>query len=221
MKIAICYSGNLRTYEHCVLNHANVIGNADVYISTWNEISLVDKINDPWHFKINLKLPEIVDIDYIQKVTPKKFNIKSIKIHNYNDCVIKKLKTDNHLNYQYFKIKDCYNLIENDIKKYDFIIRLRPDITIKDIAFDIDYILFNKYIWYMWEYTGNENAMNEMIWTSTAELTHKTIKIYDNLEKINSSMNRLYGEAVCYKNLEIENILNKVKTFNFNYNVIR
>ena len=60
-----------------------------------------------------------------------------------------------------------------------------------------------------------------MLWISTPDLAKKTTSIYDNLEKINNSINNVYGEAVCYKNLEIENILNKVKTFDFKYNVIR
>jgi hypothetical protein len=221
MKIAICYSGNLRTYEHCVKNHFEIIGNADIYISTWDEITESNNINDPWHHKINLNLPKKTDINYINKVTPIGFNIKSIKIDNYRDFNFKSLKSDNHLSYQYFKIKDSYNLIENYIEKYDFIIRLRPDITIKEIAFDKNYILFNKYIWYNYEYKGNQNAINETLWISTPDLAKKTSSIYDNLEKINNSIKNIYGEAVCYKNLEIENILNKVKTFDFKYNVIR
>jgi hypothetical protein len=60
-----------------------------------------------------------------------------------------------------------------------------------------------------------------MIWISAPDLVKKTSSIYDNLEKINNSIKNIYGEAVCYKNLEIENILNKVKTFDFKYNVIR
>jgi len=164
MKIAICYSGNLRTYEHCVKNHFEIIGNADIYISTWDEITESNNINDPWHHKINLNLPKKTDINYINKVTPIGFNIKSIKIDNYRDFNFKSLKSDNHLSYQYFKIKDSYNLIENYIEKYDFIIRLRPDITIKEIAFDKNYILFNKYIWYNYEYKGNQNAINETLW---------------------------------------------------------
>jgi len=58
MKIAICYSGNLRTYEHCVKNHFEIIGNADIYISTWDEIKESNNINDPWHHKIHLNRPQ-------------------------------------------------------------------------------------------------------------------------------------------------------------------
>jgi hypothetical protein len=221
MKIAICYSGNLRTYEHCVKNHLNKIGDSDIYISTWDEISRSNKINDPWHNKIDLNISEKIDANYINKVTPSSFNIKAIKIDNYKDCPLKNLKSDNHLNYQYFKIKDCFNLIEKDIEKYDFIIRLRPDITIQNISFDENHIIFNEYIWYNYQYAENRKAINEMIWISTPDLARKPTMIYDNLDKINNSIDSLYGEAACYSNLKIENILDKVKIFNFKYNVVR
>ena len=46
MKIAICYSGNLRTFSHCVKNHAEIIKEADIYISTWDTIRFSDKDNE-------------------------------------------------------------------------------------------------------------------------------------------------------------------------------
>jgi hypothetical protein len=60
-----------------------------------------------------------------------------------------------------------------------------------------------------------------MIWISTPDLARKPTMIYDNLDKINNSIDSLYGEAACYYNLKIENILDKVKIFNFKYNVVR
>lgn len=221
MKIAICYGGNLRTYEYCVKNHANIIGDADVYISTWDEILVNDKINDPWHYKVEINLPKIVTEDYIRSVTPDNFTIKSIKIDNYSNTIIKPIKNHIFLNYQYVKIKDAFNLIID--KDYDFIIRLRPDITIGQIKYSKDKIIHNEYIWYDFSKRINIEAINEMIWICNPELMEKTIRIYDNLEIINDILNHdlFYGESICYKNLQIENIINDVELFNFDYRVIR
>ena len=62
-----------------------------------------------------------------------------------------------------------------------------------------------------------------MIWVCKPELMEKTIKIYDNLEKINDLLdfNSFFGESICYKNLEIENLLDDVELYNFDYRVIR
>jgi hypothetical protein len=221
MKLAICYGGNLRTYEYCVKNHAEIIGDADIYISTWDEIQISDKINDSWHHKINIDYPKVVTEDYIKSVTPKNFNIKSIKIDNYSNAIVKPIKNYSSLNYQYIKIKDAYNLITN--KNYDFIIRLRPDITINNIKYSKDKIIYNEYIWYDYLKQKNIQVINEMIWVCKPELMEKTIKIYDNLEKINGLLdfNLFFGESICYKNLEIENLLDDVELYNFDYRVIR
>jgi hypothetical protein len=221
MKVAICYGGNLRTFEYCVKNHGEIIGNADVYISTWDEIINSNNINDPLHRKIELSYPDLVSEDYIERVMPKTFYIKSIKIEKYDSLNLKKLKKYNHLNYQYYKIKDSFNLITEN--KYDFIIRLRPDITIGSINYSEDQILFDENIWYNHKKTPSQKSINEMIWVSNYDLMSKSVRIYDNLEIINSSLSDLefYGESICHKNLEIEGLLDNIGLFNFQYNVVR
>jgi hypothetical protein len=231
MKVAICYSGNLRTYEHCVLNHSKLIDSADVYISTWDEIKFSDSINDNWHHKINLKVPDKISEDYIVEKTPSNFNIKSIKIDNLEKVKLKSIKENpvdsvgptQPLSNQYYKIKDSYDLLNKSGEEYDFVIRLRPDITIDRFYFEKDKIIFNNFIWYNLPFSLKEKSINEMIWISNMEFMKKACKIYDNIEKINDilSPESVYGESFCFQNILLENLLDHLKFENFNYRVVR
>lgn len=215
MKIALCYSGNLRTYEYCVKNHSELLGNnTDIFVSTWDTINRAERINDPWHFKCENIMPNSCDEKYIEKHTPKNFNIVSIKIESYKDYSF-----SNQLLYQYLKIKDCYNLISNP-ENYDFIVRIRPDIVIENFVFEREKLVFDQHIWYNYKYTPNVTfSTNEMIWSGNYELMEKSVRIIDNFTEV--SKYEPNGECICYRNLEYENLIDKTVFRNFNYKVIR
>lgn len=231
MKLAICYSGNLRTYEYCVKNHSSLVEQADVYISTWDEIKFSNSINDDWHYKINLEVPDIINEDYIISKTPKNLNIKKIKIDNLDVVSLKKIKENplfsddriQGLSNQYFKIKDCFDLVVNSGIEYDYIIRLRPDITIDKLYFEKDKLIFNNFIWYDLDFSIKKQAINEMVWVSNMELMKRSCKIYDNIESINDRLidDEIYGESYCFQNLLIENLIDYIKLEKFNYRVVR
>lgn len=223
MKIAICYSGNLRTFSHCVKNHAEIIKEADVYFSTWDTIKFSNKDNDPWHTRITIPAPETVTENYIINNTPSNFTIKNIKIDNEKDCVIKDIKQNKYLSYQYFKIWDAYQLILNSHNNYDYIIRLRPDITIDSMVYVPNKIVFNEYTWYNYTYNNTTKTINEMIWVSDMNRMQKSVNIYDNLAILDSKLDKekIFGESICFANLEHENLLQDLYTHNFNYRVIR
>lgn len=213
MKIALCYSGNMRTYEHCVKNHAELFQNPDVYISTWDSIDRIAKINDDWHYRFEADIQKNCDYQYIEKHTPKSFSIKGVNIEKYSSYSF-----STNLHYQYHKIKDCFNLIKNP-SEYDFIVRIRPDITISDISFNDNKLVFNSCIWHNYYFSNAAKKVNEMIWIAQPDLMSKSVKIYDNLEKF--AKDDFCGEAVCYQNLIIEDILKDTIFFNFNYRVVR
>lgn len=223
MKIAICYSGNLRTFSHCVKNHAETIKEADVYISTWDTIRFSDKDNDPWHIRITIPVPKIITESYILDNTPSNFTIKNIKIDNEKKCVIKDIKQHQYLSYQYFKIWDAYQLIINSHNNYDYIIRLRPDITIDSMVYVSNKIVFNQYTWYNYAYNNTAKTINEMIWVSDMNRMQKSVNIYDNLTILDSKLDKekVFGESICFANLEHENLLEDLYIHNFNYRVIR
>lgn len=231
MKIAICYSGNLRTFEHCVKNHSSLIKEADVYISTWDEIIFSNSINDNWHYKINLDVPNLIDEDYIISKIPQNFHVKRINIHNLHKLDLKQIKENplfsdgrtQGLSNQYFKIKDCFDLVYNSGIEYDYIIRLRPDITVDKFHFEKDKLVFNNFIWYNLDFSPKEQSINEMIWISNMELMDKSCKIYDNIETINDRLSpeKVYGESFCFQNLIVENLVDDIKIEKFNYRVVR
>ena len=53
----------------------------------------------------------------------------------------------------------------------------------------------------------------------------KACNVYNNVDKINKIIldktKKNFGENICYMNLEVENIVNNIITFNFNHNIIR
>lgn len=224
MKIAICYSGNVRTFEHCVLSHSRLFQNADVYFSVWDDFGRVEKINDAIHHKIDLNLPHKVSENYLTDKTPSNFCIKGIKIDSYSvlDNSIE-LKKDNHLKYQYYKTRDAYGMIPNNAEEYDIVVRLRCDITIENFHHDTDTIVFNKDIWYNLGWSPEHQLMNEMIWVANPDLMARSVRMFDNLEYLNSTltMSQMYGESVFYFHLVKENLLPYASFFDFNYNIIR
>lgn len=221
MKIAICYSGDIRTYKHCSENHFNVFKNADLYFSTWTTFGNKKYLNDPWHLLAQEENETLVTEDYIKKNTNKNFNI--VKIHLENKEEFKKsIDTDDFsfkLKCQYYKIKKCFELLEDN---YDFVVRLRPDILIRNIKYNEKKIIHNYHTWFNYPFYDNPSIINEMIWVSNQSLMEKTVKIYENFEKITNNINDdIHGEKICYKNLEIENLINDIEIFDFDYRVLR
>jgi hypothetical protein len=225
MKIAICYSGNIRTYETCVKNHSSLLESADIFISTWDDFGFRDTINDSWHILSERTNESLVTEEYIIKNTPNNFNIVEIKIEKYDSHLF--YSADINISFglqcQYYKIKDSYDLLLNSGKKYDYVIRLRPDITVNSFIFLKDLIVFNTHIWEDFPFNVNRTCINEMIWISNMDIMEKSVNIYNNLHKIDISLDTdtKYGESICLRNLEIEKINKKIKTHDFNYRVIR
>lgn len=64
--------------------------------------------------------------------------------------------------------------------------------------------------------------INEMIWISNYDLMEKSSRIYDNFQTIKKTLGKnMYGESCCYQNLLLENIVDHLEFFNFEYTVIR
>lgn len=216
-KIALCYSGSTRTFEYCVKNHAQIFENCDVFVSTWDKPQRLDRINSPDYKKINLNVPEKITEKYIKDLMPDQFNLVDIRVDEYNENLIKKNNATNHsqLSFQYFKIKDCFDLLKKSGMKYDFVVRIRMDITIENCFFSTDKICVPHIVWY--NYPFGQRQVNEMIWTCNQELMEKTTLTYDNLEKIQST----HGEAITYESFCMQNLQEKLQPQNFNYMVIR
>lgn len=218
MKIAICYSGSTRTFEYCVKNHASLIPNADVYISTWSDPQRVDKVAPPWYEYLDIKVPDKITYDYLEKCIPSNFKLKKIVISDYFDCP-PEFQYRPELYFQYYKIKEAYNLIEED---YDIIVRCRMDITISHFPEQFsNNLMFDPYVWA--DEKILDRKINEMIWLGTPDVMLKSVKIFDNLPKIQTitDQNTYFGESICYNNLLLEGLFDNIQFFEFGYKVWR
>lgn len=236
MKIALLYSGNFRTFNDCTQNHLEFFGdvfdNIDVYFSTWSEIKYTPWLNDPVHSYSNDRILETTKVneDLIKNYIPKKWNLVSVDIQDYNSVDHLKFdESDKSLILQYYKIKKCFDLVpkKND---YDLLIRMRPDIKIGNkLGFDLlshlvesKKILFNTNVWFDYPFQKKNSNINEMIWISNYDLMEKSSRIYDNFQTIKNTLGKnMYGESCCYQNLLLENIVDHLEFFNFEYTVIR
>ncbi len=237
MKIAILYSGHLRNYAEVIHNNIEYFRGADIdlYFSLWDNIGYTDHLNDLDYINSN----RIIDNDIlitsklIEKYTPKSVNIKSIKIEKYTPYSLNLINgINNGLANQYYKIFDCFNLI-ND--QYDFLIRLRCDvllnnqIDIKELHRMIlnNKIVFNTKVWYNHPKSDEITSINEMIWISNYKLMKKSCNIYNNEKKINEIITKRkidwknYGENITHMNLEAEKILDNIELFDFDYTILR
>ena len=240
MKIAILYSGTIRNLNETINNNIDCFnyGDIDLYFSIWDHIGYSDRINSPDYIMSNRILDKDTKIteDIIRNIVPQNINIKAIKIEKYNpdDYMLDLINgTDNPgLHAQYYKILDCFNLLD-DSENYDFIVRLRCDLFLQEkiskeyIMECNNQIIFPSKIWYDYCWTAERSSINEMMWISNKELMKKVCNIYNNGDKINSIIcnknmtDPNYGESICFMNLMAENIAGNIKTFDFNYLVLR
>ena len=252
MKIAIMYSGAIRHLASTLRNNLlcfDYCDTIDLYFSTWSHIGYADKINSPdyvAHKKVILPnteiseelIEEIVSYSVSPAFLKSKITVKNIKIEQY-DPINYKLDlingTDNPgLHAQYYKILDCFNLLDNTIN-YDMLIRCRGDIVIgnNDKEFLLKSVLDNKIIfpskiWFNHIYNKDVSlSINEMLWVSNKELMTKACSIYNNVDKINDVIKTMnteqlnFGERITYLNLKAENMIDNIQTFDFDYNILR
>jgi len=123
MKIAIILTGYLR--DNYVTNFdtinkflLNKIDNYDFFIHTWHQISEYNKL--------------LVDKDILQDL----YKTNNIIIENQNDTHIKDIITN--INYkvktfpfQFYSLKKIYDTFHDKLIYYDYIIKFRPDIGIR------------------------------------------------------------------------------------------
>lgn len=230
MKIAICYSGAIRTLSQTIENNLNFFNFADIdlYFSVWNHFGYSDKINSPDYIFAPTR-DCIINETYIRNLS---LNIKKVDIEQYianNYSFELKNGLDNQgLAAQYYKINKCFNLIEDE---YDAIVRLRCDMLLNnkfdknylEDALENDKIIFPSKIWYNHEWK-NHGSINEMLWISNYKNMKKACNIYNNVEKMNDIIElgeKNYGEKICYINLEVENMTSKIQTYDFDYRILR
>lgn len=145
MKIAICFTGFLRSFQFTCKSWNYRLKNIDndVYVYSPNTYYSLSSENS-----YDSKPEEYVDECYIRQIFGDR--LKKINLYNYSPDIYKSIVSnlnipeENFLKQKayrifsfMFNIQNCLNLIE-DINNYDFVILTRPDIILYDyLNFDV------------------------------------------------------------------------------------
>ena len=218
MKIAICFSGGLRTFKLCrkhIINLFRQIGEVDLFISTWEKPCYTEvkknkdihAINGKSVFKNLLGEKEIITEDYLKSLEDfKVIDIEPMtKMTEIMEPVSKlpwEIMSPTRLVCQYYKNFRCNNLKNEYAKKnnihYDLIVRIRCDIKISSIPqkFDVNKIYLNSMV-YAKNPSFKHKMINEMIYIANTENMNKICELYNDFNQVWSSNG--FGEGVSYK----------------------
>jgi len=233
VKIAVCYSGGLRTFIKCYEQNHKVLsqlGEIDYYISTWEspcytKVARFDDVlavNGYTIYDDMLRPDEIVTEKYLKSFLDfKKIDIESMdrmeEILKPYETLPWHIMSPLRLVSQYYKLKRAFDLVDGD---YDLCVRIRPDVVIHQLPkISLDKIYMNHMV-YVECAAISTGTINEMLYISNMENMRKMCNIYENFDKL-WNIHDAYGERMSYKNLEIEGLLEKVELFDFDLRVIR
>jgi len=146
MKVALCISGQMRTYRHCFTHlKKNILDplNPDVFIYTWSDAGICTKADQ------EKKRPFVeapVTYDFLHNL----YHPKSAVIQEYKDTyseemhgvripdILKKMEPNHYRGAipMFFTMYECNELKRqhevNGCFRYDLVIRLRPDLLIRE-----------------------------------------------------------------------------------------
>jgi len=145
-KIAILIPGLARTYKDTFENFKeNLLSNNsfefDIFIDTWNKVGRRKDSHVYMGEEKRYDEEEELDVEELKRIyNPKKINVEEwdtfkedLKIHahsfrQYSEIPYKNIEA---LFSQYYKMKNCFNLIEDPLS-YDLVIRTRFDIVLNE-----------------------------------------------------------------------------------------
>jgi hypothetical protein len=242
MKIALFISGHPRTFFHTFKSNIDLIKTkidgceVDVFYSFWDDVSRIDKINDPWH---NYPTDLVDKFDFsIQSISEYLIKSGADKVIGeiestekmYSIIESSPFNKNKNLSSQYYKIQRVSDVFFDD--SYDFYVRIRPDIVINEFLSKEKIlestgkkILFvNSFFWYNAEYSGG--PCNEMIWCSNKNIFPGTNRLYSNQEEIKKVVSDAdtFGEFLTghfFKRLESSKYVEYIEKFNFDFRVYR
>lgn len=169
-RVAVCMSGHSRTWKHCYENITNFLKHDDYefdyFIHTWhvNEYSGIFEFENGKHSSVKI-IHESNPEEYVNAYNPKLFKIQNQVTFQKRIDKFKKIEGNNTINLMYsFKqsilLKKLYERRNNF--KYDFVIKLRPDVFFINQKFeDHVFLLKNKersfltYFWYEHDWKNN------------------------------------------------------------------
>jgi hypothetical protein len=222
-KIAIIFAGQLRCFDYIVDNLLqNVINyyNADVFCHTWTSN---EKDGTP-----NLDKNEIET--KLQKLNPKKIQIDEFILEKYvtDENLLKKYKDPKDNWYgsrsprtiaHYYSVYAANELkkqyeIENNFK-YDFVIRSRYDMELKDVLYPLSELLkldINSF--YMHTHSSSNNV-NPGVYFGGSEVMDKVSSMYTFFNTYFNQGIIIFDECVFNHHLKYQNI--NIKRINLPY----
>jgi hypothetical protein len=186
MKIAVCFSGMVRTSNYVTPNllryFGNLFPNIDFFMHTWNitqhkqyTIGAMALLSDNYkNCSIESSYPIICNMVNDYK------NFKKIKIEEFsNECKIYNSFPLWYSWVQSIKLKEEY---ENEYNfKYDVVLKMRPDMIFPEdstLQKEIDNFLNNPELFYVMG--GDESRLNDVYFLSSSDNMNIATKIIDN-----------------------------------------
>jgi hypothetical protein len=216
----------------------STLGDVDYFMATWEKpcYTKVERYNDihaiggDTIYDDLLKPDDIITDNYLKSFLPFKktiimpMNIMDLLIESCQDLKWS-IMSPTRLVAQYYMMNTCnaWRKSQEDKlgKKYDLIVRLRPDILIGKIPVisDLEKVYINNIV-YKDTPADLSDMVNEMIYISNGSNMDKICKIYENFRSL-WNINEGYGERISRNNLELMGLLDNCETFDFNLTVIR
>ena len=240
MKICLFTSGYIRTLSAVFDKNINLIksihpnSKIDICYSFWDQNHLSDRINDPWHYRINnynfgeISKDRINDYFHSLGIDEIFGDIESFSI---SEKIIQEssfISEKRRLSSQYYKI---YSVAERYFSKgYDLYVTIRPDVIIQKFISEQEVknfknknsIIVNKNYWYNALYDGKD--CNEYIWISNENTFVKSNSQYLHLNQLIKQVKECYGEIITgthFKNLLFSGDISNIDIFDFDYRVVR
>lgn len=201
MKVAVCISGHMRTYHNTYQSLYDKIlnkYNCDVFIATYPTLGSAYS-----HIKgvDGILVKSSVDLEHIKHI----FNPKKIKIIENDDFL------HSYYNYQYYRfnigmfraIYECNQLKidseQENNKKYDLVLRIRPDIIIDQISLELpspkSIIVPNRG-------KAHDNGITDQIAFASSDVMDIYSLLYKRADKLKTEYNLQHPEIILKKYLE-------------------
>ena len=219
MKVAICFSGSIRDFPTCLPSLRRYVLdnlNADIFLHLWKMDDVSDLSSDfKWrndHCREQYVIDQLKPISYVvdkySDIWEKKILSESgiilpndIKSRNYgtNACGM------------YYKIQQCFRLLEASNKKYDLIIRARLDFIWEDNIFlsDFNSIDDNKVFLIKDRYATHSKLLNnDKFFAGSPAVMKKMCNLFDYIKEYQAHLPMVEGQTL--QKLHIQRLSLKV-----------
>jgi len=239
LRVALCISGQMRTYLDCidsVYKHIMTKCNPDVFIHTWESTGGCEYIGE-----------KESDILVLETELKKIYNAKVVVVEKFKDSyfdeiggvkippILKELEYEHAKTFlpMLYKMKKCDQLRqhyeEDNSFKYDFVIRIRPDLKLTSNI--PEYVFENRNI--LWTRDCDSFRINDQYLIASSEIMDKFMSLWEKLEEywedpLGSSYftthklgNRLFYFHLKEHNIQFLNFDNRVEIIRFNHSKVK